>query len=107
MLAVLSSAAEVEDKVVRRTLGAPDGETTHWTGPAMAKAIGISISSVQRLWRKHGLQPHRIRQFKLSNRSARSMKGQSARPIVTLGGLLRQIRSRTPRQASGCCCNRR
>src|ERR1700760_4886607 len=60
-------AAEVEDKVVRRTLGTPDGEITHWTALAMAKATGISISSVQRIWRKHGLQPHRIRQFKLSN----------------------------------------
>ncbi len=33
----------------------------------MAEAIGISISSVQRIWRAHGLQPHRVRQFKLSN----------------------------------------
>ncbi len=33
----------------------------------MAKAVGISISSVQRIWRAHGLQPHRMRQFKLSN----------------------------------------
>jgi hypothetical protein len=33
----------------------------------MAKAAGISISSVQRIWRAHGLQPHRVRQFKLSN----------------------------------------
>ena len=33
----------------------------------MAKAVGISVSSVQRIWRAHGLQPHRIRQFKLSN----------------------------------------
>ena len=33
----------------------------------MAKHIGISVSSVQRIWRKHGLQPHKIRQFKLSN----------------------------------------
>src|SRR6202046_4800530 len=33
----------------------------------MAKAIGISVSSVQRIWRKHGLQPHRVRTFKLSN----------------------------------------
>jgi hypothetical protein len=33
----------------------------------MAKAIGISVSSVQRIWRAHGLQPHRVRQFKLSN----------------------------------------
>ena len=33
----------------------------------MAKAVGISVSSVQRIWRAHGLQPHRMRQFKLSN----------------------------------------
>ena len=31
------------------------------------KATGISVSSVQRIWRAHGLQPHRVRQFKLSN----------------------------------------
>jgi transposase len=33
----------------------------------MAKASGLSVSSVQRIWRAHGLQPHRVRQFKLSN----------------------------------------
>ena len=33
----------------------------------MARAAGVSISSVQRIWRAHGLQPHRVRQFKLSN----------------------------------------
>ena len=33
----------------------------------MAKAVGISASSVQRIWRSHGLQPHRFRRFKLSN----------------------------------------
>ena len=32
----------------------------------MAKAGGISANSVQRIWRSHGLQPHRFRQFKLS-----------------------------------------
>ena len=32
----------------------------------MAEAAGISVSAVQRLWRVHGLQPHRVRQFKLS-----------------------------------------
>jgi transposase len=58
---------EVASAVVARTLEKPPGETTHWTGPAMAKAAGISVSSVQRIWRKHGLQPHRICQFKLSN----------------------------------------
>src|ERR1700682_2264817 len=49
------------------TRGAPPGETTNWTGALMAKASGLSVSSVQRIWRAHGLQPHRIRQFKLSN----------------------------------------
>ena len=32
----------------------------------MAKAVGISISSVQRIWQAHGLHPHRVRRFKLS-----------------------------------------
>ena len=45
----------------------PSSEATHWTAAAMAKAAGISVSSVQRIWRAHGLQPHRVRQFKLSN----------------------------------------
>ena len=59
--------AEVASDVVSRTLAKPPGETTHWTAAAMAKVSGISVSSVQRIWRKHGLQPHRTRQFKLSN----------------------------------------
>jgi len=47
-------------------LGAPPAEATHWTAEMMARAVGISVSSVQRIWRAHGLQPHRVRQFKLS-----------------------------------------
>ena len=58
---------EAATRVVALTLGDPPGETTHWTGALMAKASGLSVSSVQRIWRAHGLQPHRIRQFKLSN----------------------------------------
>ena len=58
---------DVQHRVVSRTLTDPPGETTHWTAAAMAKDCGISVSSVQRIWRKHGLQPHRVRQFKLSN----------------------------------------
>jgi transposase len=60
-------ADDVVARVVALTLEAPPGETTHWTGALMAKASGVSVSSVQRIWRKHGLQPHRMRQFKLSN----------------------------------------
>ena len=59
--------AAATERVVALTLGDPPGETTHWTGALMAKAAGLSVSSVQRIWRAHGLQPHRMRQFKLSN----------------------------------------
>ena len=58
--------AEVADRVVTLTLEDPPGETTHWTAEAMAALAGVSVSSVQRIWRSHGLQPHRMRQFKLS-----------------------------------------
>ena len=58
---------EVAERIVALTLAEPPGETTHWTGRAMAKAAGVSLSYVQRVWRSHGLQPHRIRTFKLSN----------------------------------------
>jgi len=56
----------VIDRVVALTGTDPPGETTHWTAAAMAEATGISVSSVQRIWRAHGLEPRRVRQFKLS-----------------------------------------
>jgi transposase len=58
--------SEVAERIVALTLAEPPGETTHWTGRAMAKVAGVSLSYVQRVWRSHGLQPHRIRTFKLS-----------------------------------------
>lgn len=58
---------DIADRVVERTLEPPPGETTHWTAAMMAGEVGVSASSVQRIWRRHGLQPHRTRQFKLSN----------------------------------------
>src|SRR5271170_989209 len=58
--------ATVHERTVALTLTDPPSETTHWTAAMMAKQVGISVSSVQRIWRTHGLQPHRVRQFKLS-----------------------------------------
>src|SRR5215211_3820694 len=58
---------EAIDRVVALTATPPPHEATHWTSAAMAKAVAISVSSVQRIWRAHGLAPHRVRQFKLSN----------------------------------------
>ena len=55
------------DEVVRLTLAPPPHEATHWTGHAMAKIAGLAVSTVQKIWKAHGLAPHRWRQFKLSN----------------------------------------
>jgi transposase len=63
------------DHVAALTLAEPPGETTHWTGRAMAAASGISLRSVQRIWAAHGLQPHRVRRFKLSQDPAFAVVG--------------------------------
>jgi transposase len=65
---------EVIARVIDLSAGPPPGEATHWTGAAMAKAAGISVSSVQRIWRAHGLKPHQVRAFKLSNDPAFAAK---------------------------------
>ena len=67
-------AAELVERVVARTLAPPPGEATHWTVRAMARDIGISPASVQRIWAAHGLQPHRVRTFKLSRDPAFATK---------------------------------
>ena len=55
----------VED-VVRLTLAPPPHEATHWTVRAMSAVVGLAASTVQKIWKAHGLSPHRWRQFKLS-----------------------------------------
>jgi transposase len=54
-------------EIVRLTLEPPSHEATHWTLRAMAQAVGVAASSVQAIWKAHGLAPHRWRRFKLSN----------------------------------------
>lgn len=58
---------DVAERVVALTLEDPPAGTTHWTADMMAKVADISASAVRRIWKAHGLQPHRWRQFKLSN----------------------------------------
>ena len=58
--------AETTARVVALTCSEPPHQATHWTGRAIAKATGISLGSVQRIWRAHKLQPHRLRTFKRS-----------------------------------------
>jgi transposase len=54
------------DRVIELTVSEPPQEATHWTASTMAAAVGISPSSVLRIWRAHSLRPHRVRTFKLS-----------------------------------------
>jgi hypothetical protein len=64
----------VVNRVVTLTLSDPLGETTQWSGRAMAKHTGVSLRSVQRIWAAHGLQPHRVRRYKLSTDPAFAAK---------------------------------
>ena len=59
--------AETVARVLALPCTEPPGEATHWTGRAVAKAVGISLRAVQRIWEAYRLQPHRIRSFKKSN----------------------------------------
>jgi len=55
--------AEIVEKTTRQT---PEG-ATHWSTRTLAPAVGVSASTVGRIWRAHGLKPHRVSSFKLSN----------------------------------------
>ncbi|WP_207485453.1 helix-turn-helix domain-containing protein [Arenibaculum pallidiluteum] len=56
---------EVVERVVEMTLQEPPGEATYWSSRTMAVAIGVGTTSVCRIWRAHGLKPHRVRAFRL------------------------------------------
>jgi transposase len=58
---------DVAERIVALTLQDPPSEATHWSGAMMAKAVGVCVSSVQRIWRAHGLQPHRLTLFATLN----------------------------------------
>ena len=57
--------ARIEAMITRTLESLPD-DATHWSSRGMARASGLSTSTVQRIWRAFGLQPHREGTFKLS-----------------------------------------
>jgi transposase len=57
--------ARIEGVIVT-TLESIPKNATHWSSRGMSKESGLSVSSVQRIWRAFGLQPHRMETFKLS-----------------------------------------
>ena len=58
--------AEKIKQVVDMTLHQKPANATHWSLSGMAAAVGLSRSSIQRIWSKHGLKPHLIETFKIS-----------------------------------------
>ncbi len=54
------------EAVIVQTLESMPPDATHWSSRGMSKACGLSVSTVQRIWRAFGLQPHRLETFKLS-----------------------------------------
>jgi transposase len=53
-------------ELVDRTLSTQPEGTTHWSLRTMARATGLSVTTVGRVWRAFVLQPHRAETFKLS-----------------------------------------
>ena len=54
-------------RIVKKTVEGKPPNATHWSRSLMARATGVSESTVGRIWRAHGLKPHLARTFKLSN----------------------------------------
>ena len=53
-------------ETIRRTLETTPADATHWSLRSMARAVGHAPSTIHRIWRAFGLQPHRSETFKLS-----------------------------------------
>lgn len=60
-------SAAVKRKVLAKTANETPPDATHWSVRTMAKAVGISRTSVQRIWAEAGLKPHLVKRFKISN----------------------------------------
>lgn len=57
----------VTRQIIELTTQEQPDEATHWSSSLMARRVGVSGSTVLRVWRAHGLKPHRVSTFKISN----------------------------------------
>lgn len=60
-------AANKVKKVIELTTREMPANATHWSRRLMAERVQLSESTVGRLWKAHGLKPHNVKGFKLSN----------------------------------------
>lgn len=54
-------------EIVRKTTQERPANATHWSSRSLAKALGTSESTIRRVWHEHGLKPHLVKTFKVSN----------------------------------------
>ena len=59
--------AETEARILEATRQGPTDGSTHWSSYRLAKELGISQSSVSRVWRHFGIQPHRLGRYMASD----------------------------------------
>lgn len=59
--------SEFEAEVVRRTLHTKPADATHWSTRLLAREMSTNQVNIFRIWQTHGLKPHRLESFKLSN----------------------------------------
>jgi transposase len=60
-------SAQQETAIVEATMKTTPKDATHWSTRTMAASQKVSQTTVQRIWKKHKLQPHRVESFKFSN----------------------------------------
>src|SRR5271154_4962702 len=60
-------SVEKEQAIVEATIRTTPPDATHWSVRTMAAHQKVSSATVQRIWKKHKLQPHRVESFKFSN----------------------------------------
>ena len=80
--------AELEARILDRTLKSkPRDGSTHWSSRKLAAELGdVSFSAVQRIWRKHGVRPHRLDTHMVSNDpdfEAKAARGHRSVPAAT------------------------
>jgi transposase len=61
-----SISSSMVEQVIAKTTQTTPANATHWSTRTMAREVGISEASVRRIWRAHGLKPHRVERFKIS-----------------------------------------
>ena len=54
------------ERIIELTTQTTPANATHWSTRTLAKVAGVSATTVARVWRAHGLKPHRVKSFKIS-----------------------------------------